>query len=380
LKVGVIGLGTMGSMALWQLAKKGVTVEGFEQFGIGHDRSAVGGESRLFRTAYREGAQYVPLLRNAKELWRELEAESGNQLLNLCGGLTIGKHGSDNMKNVLKSIQEYNIDHEIFSTNEARKLFPQHRLNEDDVVILDKESGFLRPELAVVSAVSQAVKLGASIHKNVKITQIESTINGVVIHANGNKYEFDQVIVSAGSWVKELIPEFQHIIEPKRIIMSWFIPESLPEFKVNHYPTFVRTVDTYDFFGLPTIDQSMVKIAMVGSEEPIGSPDSLDHNITTEEISDIVHIVENYFNHVHPDPVRLSAHMDAYTPDEHAIVGQASELPNILVMTGFSGHGFKMAPVMGKIAADLILDGNTMHNINHFNPARFIRNLGGTKR
>src|SRR5699024_1500776 len=125
----VIGLGTMGSMALWQLAEKGVSVTGFEQFGIGHDRSAVGGESRLFRTAYREGAEYVPLLRRSRELWRDLEEKSGNRLLSLIGGLTIGKADSVGVKNVLKSIYDYNIQHKSYDAKEAQQLFPQHKFD-----------------------------------------------------------------------------------------------------------------------------------------------------------------------------------------------------------------------------------------------------------
>src|SRR5690625_6959119 len=98
-KVAVIGLGTMGSMALWQLVKEGVDVTGFEQFGIGHDRSAVGGESRIFRTAYLEGPEYVPLLCRSYELWRDLEKETNQQLLSLVGNFTIGNKTSDYVVN-----------------------------------------------------------------------------------------------------------------------------------------------------------------------------------------------------------------------------------------------------------------------------------------
>lgn len=100
-EVGIIGVGTMGSMAAWQLAKRDISVIGFEQFGIGHDRSAAGGESRLFRTAYMEGPEYVPLLFQARKLWRKLEEESGNSLLFLNGGLMIGEADSLEIKTIL---------------------------------------------------------------------------------------------------------------------------------------------------------------------------------------------------------------------------------------------------------------------------------------
>lgn len=371
-KVAIIGMGTMGSMALWQLAKNGVDVTGFDQFGLGHDRSAVGGESRLFRTAYREGAEYVPLLKRSKELWQELEQESTNSLLTLTGGLTIANSESANFKNVLKSIEDYQIQHGSYDATEAQRLFPQHKFHSDDAVILDKEAGFLRPELAVVTAVNQAEKYGAKIYRNTKVREIDSSAEKVAITAaDGKTYEFDEVVVSAGSWAKDLLPQYKKIIEPRRIIMSWFIPKDLTKFQLDVFPTFARTTDKYDFFGTPTLDQSMVKIALVGSQELIGDPDSLENNISLEEVASQIEIVESYFNDVNPDPVKLSAHMDAYTPDEHALVGRLENKSNVIVMSGYSGHGFKLAPVMGEIASDLVLENQTRHSINHMNPKRF---------
>ncbi|MFA1820843.1 N-methyl-L-tryptophan oxidase [Virgibacillus oceani] len=373
MKVAVIGLGTMGSMAVWQLAKRDISVTGFEQFGIGHDRSAVGGESRLFRTAYREGAEYVPLLRSASNLWRDLEKESGNKLLSMTGGLTIGKKNTENVNNVLTCINDFDIDHAQYTVEEARKLFPQHKIEDDDAVILDKESGFLRPELAVVSAVNEAAKLGAEIRRNQKVEAVEDTGEKVIITANSQKYEFDQVIVANGSWVSELLPAYNQVVKPRRIIMSWFIPEDLSKYQVDNFPIFARTTKEYDYFGTPTLDNSMVKIALIGSEEEIDDPDRLEHNVSTSEIKRQSHLVEKYFHDINPDPVRLSVHMDAYTPDEHAIVGKLEDSQNIVVMSGYSGHGFKLAPVMGEIASDLIVHGKTAHYIEHFNPSRFNR-------
>ncbi|SFB02057.1 sarcosine oxidase [Lentibacillus halodurans] len=369
--VAVIGLGTMGSMVSWQLAKKGVSVTGFEQFGIGHDRSAVGGESRLFRTAYREGAEYVPLLRRARQLWCDLEEQSGNRLLSLIGGLTIGKADSVNVRNVLKSILDYNIQHKLYDVKEAQPLFPQHRFDSDDAIILDKEAGYLRPELAVVAAINQAEKHGAVIKRNTKIEDIENTDQGVTVIANGKRFTFDEVVVTGGSWVKELLPQYKKIIQPRRIIMTWFVPKDLSKFQDENFPTFARTTEKYDFFGIPTLDQSMIKVALIGSEEAINNPDLLENNISMEEIAAPIEIASSYFNNLNPDPVRLSAHMDAYTPDDHALVGRLNDKSNVIVMSGFSGHGFKLAPVMGEVASELILDDRTEHSIEHLNPDRF---------
>lgn len=371
LKVGVIGLGTMGSMAAWQLAKRGVEVTGFEQFGIGHDRSAAGGESRLFRTAYLEGVQYVPLLREAKKLWRELEQESGRELLTLNGGLTIGPEHTNDIKNVLKSINDFNIDHEVFSLSTARQLFPQHKFTNDDVVILDKEAGFIRPELSVVTAVNMAEKLGANIYRNTKIIGFEQRNDHVVVKANNGEFKFDHILVTAGPWASELIPQYKQVLHTRRIVMSWFIPHDLQKYQVNQFHTFARTTASHDFFGLPTLDNSMVKVALVNTFGDVEDPKALNHNLEWDEVAEHAYVANTYFNDLHPDPVRLSIHMDVYTPDEHAIVGIVPGHPNVSIMTGFSGHGFKFAPIMGKIASQLVIDGKTDRHIAHLNSSRF---------
>lgn len=97
-------------------------------------------------------------------------------------------------------------------------------------------------------------------------------MNGVTITVNGKECSFDEIIVSAGPWANELIPEYEQIIETRRILMSWFIPKDISKFQVDNFPTFARTTESYDYFGAPTIDQSMVKIALVGSNEIIEDP------------------------------------------------------------------------------------------------------------
>src|SRR5699024_8416094 len=198
--VAIVGVGTMGSMAAWQLAKADISVIGFEQFGIGNDRTAAGGESRLFRTAYMEGKEYVPLLFEAKNLWRQLEAETNRELLTLNGGLTIGDPDTDVMKSLLKSIYEFELDHEILQGKEATERFPQHRLFSEDIMVLDKNAGFLRPELAVVSAVERAESLGANIKRYTTVQGVHPDKDGVTIIANDKEYHVGKVLITTGAW------------------------------------------------------------------------------------------------------------------------------------------------------------------------------------
>src|SRR5690625_2990512 len=135
--VAVVGLGTMGSMATWQLSKSGLSVIGFEQFGIGHDRSAYGGGSRRFRIAS-PFVKETPFTNASYPKFRELEQETGQQLLSYSGALTIGDPNSEHMQNVISSADEHQVEYEIFEENDASYHFPQHRLLPGQIIFREK--------------------------------------------------------------------------------------------------------------------------------------------------------------------------------------------------------------------------------------------------
>ncbi|MDT7659815.1 MAG: sarcosine oxidase, partial [Pseudonocardiales bacterium] len=155
-EVGVIGVGTIGSLLSWQLARRGVRALGFERHAPGHDNGAVGGETRLFRLAYAEGAQYAGLLRQALAHWRELEAESGAALLVQCGGLAIGDPRRDYIGGLLASSRTSGVPVEVLDSDAARQRYPQHLLRDGEVAVLDRQAGFLRCEPAVIAAAAAA--------------------------------------------------------------------------------------------------------------------------------------------------------------------------------------------------------------------------------
>ncbi|MGM0900445.1 MAG: N-methyl-L-tryptophan oxidase [Bacillota bacterium] len=369
--VGIIGIGTMGAMAAWQLARKGMSVIGFEQFGIGHDRSAAGGESRLFRTAYKEGAQYVPLLQEAKRLWRQLEGESGMTLLTLTGGLTIGHPDDDVIKNVKKSIVDYQLDCELLDFEQAVKRYPQHRLLKDEMMIFDREAGYIRPEIAVVAAASRSRQLGAEIHSYSPVDRIEPYGTKIKMTANGKSYIVEKLLITAGPWVNKFIPSFQPFITAKKIILTWFPAEDIRQFQAEQFPVFTRTTAGTRFFGAPTLENTMVKVGVSHAVSIVNDVDRLNRTVELHELEECLALINQYFNGLYPDPIRANAYMDAYTSDDHSIIGTVPDLGNAYIFGGFSGHGFKMAPALGKLAADLLSEESIDFNIDQLSPARF---------
>lgn len=370
-EVGVIGLGIMGSMALWQLARDGVSVMGFEQFGIGHDYSAAGGESRIFRTAYGEGSEYVPIMLESYRLWRALEKESGNQILHLTGGLAIGDPDTLFMRNVLKSIERFELEHEILNREEAEKRYPQHPLNPGEMIVIDKKAGGLRPELAVVTAVKQAEKYGAKVESYTQVKSISLTSNGVQVEVAGNSFKFKKVIITTGPWTGSFLPDFKQLITVKRLAMGWFAARNINNFLPERFPVYIRESGESKFYGTPTFEGSMVKTAVFLKYGEYAHPDNVERQLTTEQLKELRDTVAKYLPGLYPDPVRVGVYMDGFTPDNHSIIGNIDSDNRIVLISGFSGHGFKMAPAIGRIAADLATDGQTDFEIGHLTPKRF---------
>ncbi|MFD2923055.1 N-methyl-L-tryptophan oxidase [Halobacillus naozhouensis] len=374
--VAVIGVGTMGSMATWQLAKRGVSVLGFEKYGIGNDRSAVGGESRLFRTAYMEGKEYVPLLQDSQRLWKELEYGTGKSLLTLNGGLMIGDPDTQVMRNVQNSIEFFDLDHEVLQGKEAHRRFPQHRLFAGEIMVLDKNAGFLRPELAVTTAATQAEKLGASILRYTEVKDIQPDQWGVSISTDKRKYRVGKVLVTTGPWSVTFLPGLSHHLKARRLVLTWFSAKDITKFYPKNFPIFARMRKGFRLTGAPTLDGTMVKASNTKNPELIEDPGQLNRDVKVEELREVGEAVKELIPDLIPEPVRASVYMDAYTPDDHSVVGYLpGTSENVMIASGFSGHGFKMAPVIGKIAADLLENGKTSYDIEHMDPNRYVENL-----
>lgn len=367
---GIIGVGTMGAMAAWQLARRGESVLAFDKFAPGHDRSAAGGETRIFRTAYKEGPQYVPLLLHAKEEWRALEADSGRSLLNLTGFLNIADRSTSLAEDVSRCADDYDLPHSVWSGVDAAERFPQHALGEDDTVVLDEYGGYIKPELAVTVAAARAVDLGATLHTYDRVRRLEPDEDGVSIIADTGSYRVRKAIVTTGPWAPSDLGITAPAIEPYRIVMTWFQCHNPESFRPAAFPPFVRHWNGHEICGWPTMDGESVKVAMVYPYDEVPDPDHLDGIVGPRLLAEIRDCVAHLLPDLVPDPSRISTHMEGYSQDGHALVGVHDAHPNVILAYGFSGHGFKLSPSIGRAVADLATTGTTDLPIQHLNPAR----------
>lgn len=371
--IAVIGTGAVGAMALWQLAARGVAaVHGFDSYAPGHDRGGYGGQTRIFRVAYKEGAEYVPLLQRAKEHWQQLEADSGADLLTLAGGLSIGPEGDPDLARVLDCIREYDLPHELLTREESAARFPHLPLSEGETAVLDHSAGVLRPEQSVIAAADQAKKHGAKLHTYTSVHSVEPDDDGVTVRSSAGTHRFDHVILSPGPWSRELLELSSLPLSVHQITTIWFLAKNPAAFAPEISPIVIRSGEIA-FSCFPAVDGETVKVSLHSLPRPhINSAEKIDRNPDDRYLAAVREAVEVHLPDLIPDPVRIGTYADCFTPDNHGVIGALPSLPNVTVATGFSAHGFKLAPTFGEIAADLAITGETQLPAHHLSPQRFL--------
>ena len=374
----VVGLGSMGSQALWRLARRGVRAIGFDRFRPPHALGSHHGGSRIIRTAYHEAPEYVPLAGRSFELWRELEAESGTDLLMMTRGLHIGPPDSLEFAGALSSAQQHGLEHELLDRDAMRRRFPQHLLADDDRALLERDAGLVRPEACIAAALQRAAALGAQVHLDAQVDTVEASGGGVSVRASGKRWSARRAIVAAGAWNSALgVPGLDLPLRVVRQSQAWFRAERPELHHPRLAPVFVRNIGRgaqpgTDFaYGFPSIDGETVKVG-VAEDHGIVDPDTIDRRPLPADSTAVSAFVQRTMPGLDPEPVRVAVCLQEFSPDHHFIVGPLPAAPAIVALMGFSGHGFKFASAIGEAAAGFAADGGTDLPVAHLAPGRFV--------
>lgn len=371
-QVGVIGVGTMGSMALWQLARRGISAVGFEQFRVGHELGAGVGEGRQFRDEHLEHDVRDVML-HAEAAYRELEADSGMRLLSMTGGLTIGSPDAAIVRQLRERMIAAGDDPIVLDAAAMSVRYPQHALREGEVAVWSPRSGVVRPELSIAAATTSARAMGAHVVEHRAITAIEPHDDGVVLRSGDESWRVGHAIVTAGPWVWRLLP---HGWVPGgdlgRLLLTWF-PTIEPErFSLERHPTFTREVDGVVLYGLPSMWAGTARVGFAGPRSRFADPSELDRaHVPQDEIDRIELLVAELMPGLVPHVVRTGTHLDAYTPDGQPLIGTIGDAGRVSIAAAFCGRGFKMAPVIGRVLAEIASDGRSSIDVARWDPARF---------
>lgn len=380
--VAVIGLGAVGSSTAWQLAARGLDVLGFEQFEPGHAWGGSTGATRLFRVACLEHPGLTPIARRARELWRELEASSGQRVFLETGGLMIGPPDSHIITGTLRAAEAHDLPVERLGAEEIARRFPAHaRLNPGDVGVWDPEAGILRPEAAIVAAVDAARASGARLLTNTRVVAIDPAAEGVTIRTDDRAYRVRRVAVTSGPWITRFAPDLP--LTPHRVIMTWFRARAGHEANLDTLPVFIRSVPgrTTWIWGHgalpPTADggagfggfDAKVGPEFDGPFEP-DDPDRIDRVVHAGETDGISDLVAAAFPDLDPEPSAVTTCIMTHTPDGQFVVGPTAD-ERIVIGGGCSGHSFKHASALGELVAQSIAGEPHFTDASFLDPRRF---------
>src|SRR5215469_9649586 len=367
----VVGAGSVGSMASWQLAVRGLRVVGIDRFPVPGPFSAYAGETRVFRMVYAEGGHYTPLLRRARDLWRELEAASGTELLTVTGVVTITDDDHPDHAALLRAGRERGLRFEVVTGDEARRRLSQHLIRDKDVALFDPEGGYVRSEHAVFSALQLARRHGASFLGNREVRALERHRDRWSVRTDQEEVRAPRVLLATGTGAGPVCAALGTHLAVLPQVLTWFPVADQGLLRSQEQQVFIRSSRDAQFYGFPSTDGWTVKVAAsVYLDEVASTARPLTWD--PRHLGTVQSWVGTFLPALVPRPVRTVLCADGYTVDETGLLGFVPGLDGVVVAVGFSGHGFKMASSLGAVAADLISEGTTATDVSFMDPARFL--------
>ncbi len=372
----VIGLGAHGSAATLALARRGLSVLGIEAADtLGHALGSSGGRSRMIRRAYFESPAYLPLLAAAWEAWEALGAAAGERLVEVTGGLYAGPADSDVFRGSVQSALAQGLPHEVLDATEIRRRWPIFTPTAQMGALYDPGAGMIRPERAIAVQLALAVSAGAVLRFGERaIDWRPGAGRGLEVETDAGIHRADHLVIAAGAWTGSFVPDLRLPLEVERMPVFWFEPAGpVEDVSAGRLPTWIMDTGSEGvFYGFPYDDEAGLKVSRHHSQE-IVDPDLVDR---TEHPADVERI-RSFMRRLMPaadGPLRESVVcLYTNTPDLDFVIDVHPAVPGVAFASACSGHGFKFAPVIGDILADLALTGTTRHPMEHFRARRFAR-------
>lgn len=381
--VAVIGLGAAGAATLYQLARRGVRVVGIDRFSPPHVYGSTHGDTRITREAIGEGEYYAPLVKRSHAIWRELEAETGQDLLTQCGGLIIeaagggaaGHHRHEFLASTIACANRNGVEHELLSAADVAGRFPQFALDGDESAYYEPTAGFVRPERCVDAQLTVAARLGADIRRDQRVLAVEPSGRGVRVRMDGEALDAGQVVLAVGPWVRDFLqPEQLRLFHVYRQVLAWF---ELEAETVDHtpgaMPVFIWGLrDGNAFYGFPAIDGTReIKVAMEQLDDATGADEAALDVDPDEPRSVHDSLIRERLPGVSNRCLRATRCLYTVTPDANFVIDEHPDLNRVLLVSPCSGHGFKHSAGLGEAIAQRVTTGASDADLSPFRLERF---------
>ncbi|KAG7281403.1 hypothetical protein CRUP_029852 [Coryphaenoides rupestris] len=355
----VIGAGVQGSFTAYQLAKKHKRTLLLEQFVLPHSRGSSHGQTRIIRRAYDQD-YYTVMMDEAYRLWAELEQEAGVRLYRQTGLLVMGPENGTHYQVIKNTLERNKVPIVVLRPEEFSKHIPNVNLTPGDGAVVDTTAGVLYADRALRAVQGQFQKLGGIIKDGHKVTDIKPG-DLVTVVTSGGVYRAKNLVVTAGSWTNALL-SYTGLQLPLQVlkINVYYWKEKVPgSYHVQgRFPCFLQAEcpeGPHHIYGLPSNDD----------------PDQRDRQTDRSDADVLKRYLARCFPGLVPEPAVVETCMYTMTPDEHFVLDCHPVHNNIVIGAGFSGHGFKFGPLIGKLLCELSTGEVPSYDLSPFRIRRF---------
>ncbi len=362
--VAVVGLGAAGSSALAALARAGAKAVGIDRFAPPHGLGSSHGETRLLRTAYSEGAAYVPMVLRAIGLWRELERRTGTSLFQQTGVFYCGPQDDAFLTSAKDAARQWDLP-----LAEGRMAARHLALPADWQTFEERGGGYLFCEPAINAFLQDATAHGARILTDCRCDGIDTSGVALTLQTWAGAVRAGRVVVTTGAWIGELVPELAAATHVERRVLHWYRDLDGRYRAEAGFKPFVVTTKDRMFYGFPANADGAVKVAEHFSGARIAEPEAVDREISAADFVPVDRFVTQFLPGLGAR-TRGAVCLYPMSWDEHFILDRAPDDPRIVIGAGLSGHGFKFAPVIGEALANMALERAQEIDVGYFALAR----------
>ncbi|KAL2205605.1 FAD-dependent oxidoreductase [Sarocladium strictum] len=374
--VAIVGLGVFGSAAAWQTTRKNTSTIAFEQYEFGHVRGASHDTSRIVRTAY-DAPEYVALAKAAYKDWAVLEEDAGVKLLTVTGGI-VGIQNDESwtqgvrLSDYTASLEANNVPFEVLGAEEVKKRWPMITLRKDESAVYTADTGMAHAAKTVMAMQFVARSRGAVLKENTAVNQLIPITQGpdkgsVIIKTSKGDYQASKVILAADAWINTLLEPLGSRI-PIQVMqeqVTYFKPQNPSSFEPGNFPVWIRVVNGKTFYGFPSFGEPTIKAARDLSEN-IMTPEDRTYVPSPKLLDELTSLMDDFITDEEKlEVLRTVTCQYAVTPNRQFVLSALESHPSIFVALG-AGHGFKFGPVVGRVMAELAIDGRTTEDLSKF--------------
>ena len=375
MRVGIIGAGSAGAMAAWRCARAGHEVLLFEQFALDHDWGSSFGDSRIVRRVYPDPF-YTALMGRAYELWDELQTDVPKEELFIrAGGVFAGPSDHPEILAAGEALSASGVAYSLLTPEACAEQFPAFRLQPGETALYEPSMGYARASNAVRVAVRLARQNGAALMEQRQVISLQAPKKGTGVRAklrDGSMEFLDRAIIAAGPWSASLLAPLGVQIPltiTRQAYIHLAIPDGSLDFEPGRFPVWIDA-ETY-LYGFPCLGNTPgIKIASHRHGDVI-DPRSADRTVREGDIAPLTRYASSRIPSVGSEVVYRKICLYSNTPDEDFVIDAVPALPDALILSACSGHGFKFGPLLGQIAAEFVASGRVPPELARFRLDRF---------